>query len=94
MTMQEASQELKKLLRGIYDPRESSNIAEWVMEDLTGINHIDRIMHSHRIYVLEKGYVVETGTHESLVEEKGLYYAMWRQQIGERKKLSSTAGLS
>ena len=44
MTMQEASQELKKLLRGIYDPRESSNIAEWVMEDLTGINHIDRIM--------------------------------------------------
>jgi len=54
MTMQEASQELKKLLLGIYDPRESSNIAEWVMEDLTGINHIDRIMHSHRILTEEQ----------------------------------------
>jgi len=52
--MQEASQELKKLLLGIYDPRESSNIAEWVMEDLTGINHIDRIMHSHRILTEEQ----------------------------------------
>jgi ATP-binding cassette subfamily B protein len=30
--------------------------------------------------------VVETGTHERLLEEKGLYYAMWRQQIGERKE--------
>jgi ATP-binding cassette subfamily B protein len=34
---------------------------------------------------LEKGKVVETGTHENLRDEKGLYYAMWRQQIGERK---------
>ena len=46
------------------------------------------IMHADRIYVLEKGEVVETGTHEKLIEEKGLYFAMWRQQIGERKKVS------
>ena len=45
-------------------------------------------MHADRIYVLEKGVVVETGTHESLIEEKNLYYAMWRQQIGERKKVT------
>ena len=44
-------------------------------------------MHADRIYVLEKGEIVETGTHEKLVRKKGLYYAMWRQQIGERKKL-------
>ena len=42
-------------------------------------------MHADRIYVLEKGKVVETGTMASLRDEKGLYYAMWRQQIGERK---------
>lgn len=42
-------------------------------------------MHADRIYVLEKGVVIETGTHEELLSEKGLYYAMWRQQIGERK---------
>jgi ATP-binding cassette subfamily B protein len=48
-------------------------------------HRLSTIMHADRIYVLEKGEVVETGTHESLLDEKGLYYAMWRQQIGERK---------
>jgi ATP-binding cassette subfamily B protein len=41
-------------------------------------------MHADKIIVLEKGHVVEEGKHEELLEEKGLYYAMWRQQIGER----------
>ena len=46
-------------------------------------------MHADRIYVLEKGDVVATGSHEKLLEEKGLYFAMWRQQIGERKKMAA-----
>lgn len=48
-------------------------------------HRLSTIMHADRIYVLEKGDVVETGNHDRLLEEKGLYYAMWRQQIGERK---------
>ena len=52
-------------------------------------HRLSTIMHADRIYVLEKGDVVETGTHEKLLEEKGLYYAMWRQQIGERKKMQT-----
>jgi ATP-binding cassette subfamily B protein len=48
-------------------------------------HRLSTIMHADRIYVLEKGKVVETGTHSNLRDEKGLYYAMWRQQIGERK---------
>ena len=48
-------------------------------------HRLSTIMHADRIYVLEKGEVVETGNHENLLLEKGLYYAMWRQQIGERK---------
>ncbi|MBK8515542.1 MAG: ABC transporter ATP-binding protein [Saprospiraceae bacterium] len=50
-------------------------------------HRLSTIMHADRIFVLEKGQVIETGTHESLVAEKGLYYAMWRQQIGERKNV-------
>lgn len=48
-------------------------------------HRLSTIMHADRIYVLEKGDVVETGHHNDLLAEKGLYYAMWRQQIGERK---------
>jgi ATP-binding cassette subfamily B protein len=44
-------------------------------------------MHADKIFVLERGEIVETGDHYSLLEEKGLYFAMWRQQIGERKQV-------
>ena len=48
-------------------------------------HRLSTIIHATKIYVLEKGQVIEKGTHESLLLEKGLYYAMWRQQIGERR---------
>ena len=49
-------------------------------------HRLSTIMHADRIFVLERGRVVEAGTHAALVEQKGLYYAMWRQQIGERDR--------
>ncbi|HMQ78942.1 MAG TPA: ABC transporter ATP-binding protein [Ignavibacteria bacterium] len=49
-------------------------------------HRLSTIMHADRIYVLEKGSMVEEGRHEELLEMKGLYYAMWRQQIGERHR--------
>lgn len=48
-------------------------------------HRLSTIMHADKIFVLEKGKIIETGNHEQLLAEKGLYYAMWRQQIGERK---------
>jgi len=52
-------------------------------------HRLSTIMHADRIYVLEQGRVAETGNHYKLLEEKGLYYAMWRQQIGERKAVAT-----
>jgi ATP-binding cassette, subfamily B, bacterial len=52
-------------------------------------HRLSTIMHADRIYVLEKGVIAEMGDHAGLLAEKGLYYAMWRQQIGERKFAST-----
>lgn len=49
-------------------------------------HRLSTIMHADVIYVLEKGTVAEIGNHEELLQNKGLYYAMWRQQVGERRE--------
>lgn len=48
-------------------------------------HRLSTVMHADKIFVLEQGKIIESGKHEDLIIEKGLYYAMWRQQIGERK---------
>jgi release factor glutamine methyltransferase len=45
MTYKEAGHDLKSMLSGIYDTREAAHITEWVLEDLTGLSRLDRIMH-------------------------------------------------
>ncbi|HRI22145.1 MAG TPA: ABC transporter ATP-binding protein, partial [Panacibacter sp.] len=54
-------------------------------------HRLSTIMHADKIYVLERGQIIETGTHQQLIADKGLYYAMWRQQIGERKYAAAMA---
>ena len=48
-------------------------------------HRLSTVMHADRIYVLERGRIVEEGTHDQLVSHLGLYYALWRQQIGEKQ---------
>lgn len=51
-------------------------------------HRLSTILHADTIFVLERGKVVETGNHEALLQQRGLYYAMWRQQVGERRPQS------
>jgi ATP-binding cassette subfamily B protein len=54
-------------------------------------HRLSTIMHADVIYVLEQGKIVETGSHANLLDQKGLYYAMWRQQVGERRNPAPVA---
>ncbi len=47
-------------------------------------HRLSTIMHAETIYVLERGKIGEQGSHADLIAQHGLYYALWRQQIGER----------
>ncbi len=56
-------------------------------------HRLSTVMHADKIYVLERGKIIESGKHDELVDIRGLYYAMWRQQIGE-KELANASGLN
>ena len=46
-------------------------------------HRLSTIMHADKIYVLEKGKIIEQGTHKTLLRKNGLYHALWREQSSE-----------
>ncbi len=50
-------------------------------------HRLSTVMHADKIFALERGNIIEQGKHEDLLIQKGLYYAMWRQQIGEKHEV-------
>jgi ATP-binding cassette subfamily B protein len=70
-------EEISRTMRDVANSREVITIL---------IAHrLSTVMHADRIYVLERGKIVEAGQHQDLLDRTGLYYAMWRQQVGERR---------
>ncbi|MBS1551702.1 MAG: ABC transporter ATP-binding protein [Bacteroidetes bacterium] len=80
------------------DSLTEEGINQTIREISKGVSHItimiahrlSTIMHADKIYVLEKGSIIESGKHRELLDMMGLYYAMWRQQIGERQPVFSS----
>ena len=47
-------------------------------------HRLSTVRHAHTIHVLDKGRIVESGTHAELVARGGIYAALWCLQTGER----------
>lgn len=54
-------------------------------------HRLSTVLHADCIYVLERGRIAEYGSHDTLVNARGLYYAMWRQQVGEGDRVRTSA---
>ena len=46
-------------------------------------HRLNTIRHADNIFVLDKGQVTESGTHDELIAQQGLYAKLWQQQVGE-----------
>lgn len=60
---------------------------EKITQDRTVIaiaHRLSTVRNAHCIYVMEQGELVESGTHEQLLRQSGIYSELWRIQTGER----------
>jgi release factor glutamine methyltransferase len=75
MTVYEAQQQLQTALADLYDNREAANIADWVMEHVTGLRKIDRIMHKQSPLAPERADRLQEYTRQ-LLSHKPVQYVL------------------
>ena len=46
-------------------------------------HRLSTIRHADRIIVLDKGHISETGSHDDLIKQGGLYHELWSIQLGD-----------
>jgi len=66
--------EISQTIRGLSRHREFATILV--------AHRLSTLCGAKRIYVLDQGKIVESGTHEALLRKQGLYNRLWSQQTG------------
>ena len=72
-----------------------SDTMEEFMKDKTSIiiaHRLSTIKNCNKIYVLEKGKVVEEGNHQELISSKGYYFNLWKDQLPSKELIKSMEG--
>lgn len=64
------------------------NNIKTILKDRTGViisHRVSSVKHADEIVFMDKGKIVERGTHEELMELKGLYYDLYRIQMDQNE---------
>lgn len=54
-------------------------------------HRLSTIMRCDKIYVMDKGKIIEGGTHKELINKRGYYYDLWKDQLPDQITYSEVA---
>lgn len=54
-------------------------------------HRLSTIQHANQIFVMERGNIIERGSHEELLFYKGEYYRLWKNQTVHVEHIESNA---
>ncbi|WP_156857982.1 peptidase domain-containing ABC transporter [Oceanobacillus sp. AG] len=82
LILDEATSQLDTLTEKKID----QNLEDHHITRLVIAHRLSTILDADRIYVIKNGEVIETGTHSTLLQERGFYKEMWEKQVGSENR--------